>query len=95
MPMFFIISGYLFSKTHKSTGELYKGKALRIFVPYLVTMAIIIGMKLVLPMDMSYNQSVSGGLRSMIANALLYGGDRWFVYVLFIIFIFLIPIRGV
>lgn len=93
MPMFFIISGYLFSKTHKSTGDLYKGKTLRILVPYLTTMAIIIGMKLVLPADMSYNQAVKGGVRSLITNALLYGGDRWFVYTLFIIFLLLIPVR--
>ena len=36
MPMFFIISGYLFSKSQKSAAELYKGKTLRILVPYLV-----------------------------------------------------------
>lgn len=30
----------------------------------------------------------------MIANALLYGGDRWFVYSLYIIFVLLIPIRN-
>lgn len=93
MPMFFIISGYLFSKTNKSTGELYRGKTLRILIPYLFTMTIIIGMKLVLPTEISYNKSVEGGLSSMISNALLYGGDRWFVYILYLIFLFLIPVR--
>jgi len=93
MPIFFIISGYLFSKTHKSTGELYKGKTLRIFVPYLTTMAIIIGMKLVLPMEMSYNYAVGKGAYALIINVLLQGGDRWFVHTLFIIFLLLIPIR--
>lgn len=29
----------------------------------------------------------------MLVNALCYGGDRWFVYTLFIIFLLLIPIR--
>lgn len=94
MPMFFIISGYLFSKTRKTTAELYKGKTLRILIPYITTMVIIIAMKLVLPMELSYNQAVKGGALSMITNALLYGGDRWFVYTLFIIFVLLIPLRN-
>lgn len=63
MPMFFIISGYLFSKTKKSSGELYKGKTLRIVIPYLTTMAVIIGSKLILPQSMSYNSAVGGGYK--------------------------------
>ena len=94
MPMFFIISGYLFSKSRKSTAELYKGKTMRILVPYLTTMAIIIGMKLVLPASMSYNPAVGGGIKSLLINALCYGGDRWFVYTLYIIFLILIPARN-
>lgn len=61
MPMFFIISGYLFSKTRKSTAELYKGKTMRILVPYLFTMLILVGVKLVLPASLSYNSAVGGG----------------------------------
>lgn len=94
MPMFFIISGYLFSKTKKSTAELYKSKTLRILIPYITTMFVIIGMKLILPKEMSYNQSVGGGISSLLKNAFLYGGDRWFVYTLFIIFLLLIPVRN-
>ncbi len=30
----------------------------------------------------------------MISNALLYGGDRWFAYTLYIIFLLLIPVRN-
>jgi fucose 4-O-acetylase-like acetyltransferase len=93
MPMFFIISGFLFSKTKKSTAELYKGKTLRILIPYITTMFVIIGMKLILPKEMSYNQAVGGGITSLLKNAFLYGGDRWFVYTLFIIFLLLIPVR--
>ena len=93
MPLFFIISGYLFSKTRKSTTELYWGKTQRILIPYLFTMAVIIVMKLILPMGMSFNDAVQGGIKSLIANALLYGGDRWFVYTLYIIFLILIPCR--
>lgn len=61
MPMFFIISGYLFSKTKKSTADLYKGKAMRILVPYLFTMLILVCVKLVLPASLSYNSAVVGG----------------------------------
>lgn len=93
MPMFFIISGYLFSKTRKSTTELYKGKTMRILVPYLFTMLILVCVKLVLPDSMSYNSAAGGGIKSLIMNALCYGGDRWFVYTLFFIFLLLIPIR--
>ena len=66
---------------------------MRILIPYLFTMAIIIGMNLILPTEISYNKSVEGGLSSMISNALLYGGNRWFVYILYIIFLLLIPVR--
>lgn len=61
MPMFFIISGYLFSKTRKSTAELYKGKTMRILIPYLFTMLILVCVKLVLPASMSYNSAAGGG----------------------------------
>lgn len=94
MPMFFVISGYLFSKSQKSTVELYKGKVMRILIPYIFTMLILVCVKLILPTSMSYNSSAGGGYKSLIVNMLCYGGDRWFVYVLFIIFLFLIPIRN-
>lgn len=94
MPMFFIISGYLFSKTRKGTLELYKGKTMRILVPYLFTMLILVCVKLVLPASMSYNSAAGGGVKSLVTNALLYGGDRWFVYTLYIIFLLLIPVRN-
>ncbi len=94
MPMFFIISGYLFSKTWKNTAELYKGKTMRILVPYLFTMLILVCVKLVLPTSMSYNSAAKGGIKTLIINALCYGGDRWFVYTLFFIFMLLIPVRN-
>jgi hypothetical protein len=43
---------------------------------------------------MSYNSATEGGVKSLIFNALLHGGDRWFVYTLYIIFLLLIPIRN-
>ena len=94
MPMFFLISGYLFSKTHKSTGELYKQKTLRILIPYLAMMAIIIIVKLIVPSRFYYHQSAGGGAIPLITNALLYGGDRWFLYTMFIMFLLVIPFRN-
>ena len=92
--MFFIISGYLFSKSKKSIEELYKGKTMRILVPYLFTMLVIVCVKLVLPPSLSYNSAAEGGYKSLIIDALCYGGDRWFVYTLFFIFMLLIPARN-
>ena len=62
MPLFFIISGYLFSKTRKGTMELYIGKTKRILVPYIFTMAILIGVNLLLPSSLSYNSAAGGGI---------------------------------
>lgn len=64
MPMFFIISGYLFSKSQKSTAELYKGKTMRILIPYLFTMLILVCVKLFLPASMSFNTAAGGGINS-------------------------------
>lgn len=94
MPLFFIVSGYLFSLTKKDTWDLYRGKVQRLLIPYLFTMAILIGVKLVLPSSLSYNSAVEGGVKSMILNALVYGGDRWFVYVMFVMFVLIIPFRS-
>lgn len=93
MPMFFLISGYLFSKTHKSTRELYKGRTIRILVPYLFMMAIIIAVKAIVPSEYSYLNV--GGVGAMVRNALLYGGVRWFLYVMYIMFVLVIPIRNI
>ncbi len=92
MPMFFLISGYLFSKTHKGTGELYKGRTIRILVPYLVMMTIIMGVKLMVPSEYYYLKV--GGAWAMIKNTLLYGGERWFLYTMYIMFLLVIPARN-
>lgn len=93
MPMFFMISGYLFAFTKKSSHELYMGKVMRLLIPYLFTMMIVVAGKQMLPSSMSSNKAVDGGLWSMLYNWLLEGGDRWFVYTLLIIFVLLIPFR--
>jgi surface polysaccharide O-acyltransferase-like enzyme len=92
--MFFLISGYLFSKTHKSTSELYKQKTLRILIPYLAMMSVIIIVKLMIPARFYENQAASEGVISAILNTLLYGGDRWFLYTMFLMFLLVIPVRN-
>lgn len=93
MPLFFILSGYLFAKSQKGIKDQYEGKIKRLLIPYLFTMTIIVSMKLILPASMSYNSAVGGGIKSLLINALFYGGDRWFVYVLFLIYVILIPLK--
>lgn len=66
MPLFFIVSGYLFSKSKKSSLEIFKDKLLRLAVPYLFTMIIVVSSKLMLPSSMSFN----GGGRSIVFYAL-------------------------
>lgn len=95
MPLFFLLSGYLFAKSQKGMKAQYEGKMKRLLIPYLFTMTIIIGMKLILPTSLSYNSAVEGGFKSLVINALFYGGDRWFVYVLFLIYVILIPFKRI
>ena len=65
MPLFFVLSGYLFAKSNRGVKEQYKGKVKRLLIPYLFTMTCLIGMKLVLPASMSYNQAVGGGINHL------------------------------
>lgn len=65
MPLFFILSGYLFAKSQKGVKEQYEGKVKRLLIPYMFTMSIIVGMKLLLPASMSYNSAVGGVLNRL------------------------------
>lgn len=94
MPLFFILSGLLFSFSYKGVKQQYVGKVRRLLIPYVFTMAILIGVKLILPVSMSYNSAVMGGGKSLILNSLFYGGDRWFVYVMFLIYVILILFKA-
>lgn len=92
MPLFFIVSGYLFSLSKKDLGQTYKDKFLRLVIPYLFTMLIVVASKMMLPSSMSYSDG-SGMLLPMLKTWLLSGGERWFVYVLFLVFVIATPIR--
>lgn len=66
MPLFFILSGYLFAISQKGIKEQYKGKVKRLLIPYLFTMAVLIGMKLVLPASLTYNSAVGGASNHLL-----------------------------
>lgn len=90
MPCFFLVSGFLFSKSTKSWNTVMKDKLYRILVPYVFVCAITFSVKLCVP------QLAFGSYDSLGEYAkyyLLYGGDRWFLYVLFVIFLFVAPLK--
>lgn len=94
MPLFFIISGFLFSKSNKSSVRILKDKVLRLFVPYCFTMGLLFFIKQITPNSMSYNKLSAGGGVEAIVNIFLFGGDRWFVYLLFLVFVVILCIRS-
>lgn len=93
MPLFFIISGFLFSRSKRDSLSLLNSKILRLAIPYLFTMLIVELGKYLLPGSMAKNE-MGGGIFDVLDNVLLHGGDRWFVYVLFVMTIIVIPMRN-
>ena len=85
MNVFFLVSGYLsaFSKK-KSTAEILKGKVRRLLVPYISFSAATLGMKLIAPSLVNRKVETVG---SFVESLILRGGDLWFVYVLFVLFL--------
>lgn len=94
MPLFFFISGLLFAYSKKSNREVVKDKVRRLLVPYLFTMMLVIIAKQFLPADMSAYH-VGGGVISWISIIFVYGGERWFVYVLMWIFLLCLFFRKI
>ena len=91
MPLFFFISGLLFAYSKKSNWEVVKDKGRRLLIPYLFTMILVVIAKQFMPSDMAYNSN--GGGKHLILNLFVYGGDRWFVYVLMWVFLLSLPLR--
>lgn len=90
LNVFFLVSGYLFAHSKPRTFvENFKKKASRLLVPYLCYEVINLGVKLALPSLV--NRKV-GGQFEYIEDMLFKGGELWFVYVLFIIFLIWPPI---
>lgn len=82
MPLFFAISGFcVFSISNYA--QFVKKKVRYILLPYIVFNVIIIPLRMLLPQF----SLVSNGIKDTIVSILLYGGETWFLYVLFIIFL--------
>lgn len=90
LNVFFLVSGYLFAHSRPRTfAENFKKKASRLLIPYLGYEAINLGVKLALPQLV--NRKVGGELE-YVEDMIFRGGELWFVYVLFIIFLIWPPI---
>lgn len=90
LNVFFLVSGYLFAHSKPRTfAENFKKKASRLLIPYLGYEAINLGVKMALPQLI--NRKV-GGLLEYVEDMIFKGGELWFVYVLFIIFLIWPPI---
>lgn len=85
LVVFFLVSGYLFANSRpKSFLKTLGDKANRLLVPYFSFELINIVLKLVAP------ELVNRKIESVwvyIEKVLLYGGELWFVYCLFLIFV--------
>lgn len=82
MPLFFLASGYCFS--YKGNyKEFIKAKILRILLPYVVFGLIDMIPRQLLSSLVNRPGNVWDSLKSM----LLYGGQYWFLYTLFVIFL--------
>lgn len=80
MPLMFIVSGYCFKKKNFICVFIEKSK--RLLVPYFFMCTVTTFLQALLPM-LSVNDLTWG---KKIRNIFLYGGDYWFLYVLFFIF---------
>lgn len=56
MPLFFMISGFLFWGTKRDSLEIISNKFKRLMIPYLCVMGIILECKLFLPASLSYHK---------------------------------------
>lgn len=90
MPCFFIVSGILFFSNKKSYLTVLTDKIKRLAVPYFFICGISLCVKLANPSLAFVSKNT---LSDYLNYYLLEGGDRWFVYALFGIFLFVAPIK--
>lgn len=83
VPLFFLVSGFCFSYRNKTYKDHIKSKIFRIFIPYVVFSLIDLIPRILLQAFVNRPTNLSDGIKKI----LLYGGEYWFLYVLFIIFI--------
>lgn len=87
MPLFFVVSGFLFyGSSDKDTGSVIKKKAIKLLIPYLFVTLIVMTAKLFAPDTMADNSIGTGFLHSL-KFIFIDCGNRWFVYILFIVFL--------
>lgn len=90
LNVFFLVSGYLFANsTPRSFVANFRKKAGRLLVPYISYAIINLGIKLAFPSLV--NRKVEG-IDDYIWNFLFHGGELWFVYTLFLIFLVWPPV---
>lgn len=92
MPCFFMISGFLFANSQKTYAQVLGDKIKRLAVPYLVVCAISCVIKLLKPDLAAFGHS---GLTENLYYYFVKGGDRWFLYVLFFIFVIIHPLKKI
>lgn len=83
--VFFLVSGYLFAfSSNSSFTHTLNSKVKRLLIPYLCFEGINMAVKMMAPALV--NTKVDS-LGSYLSKMVLYGGELWFVYTLFIIFL--------
>ena len=85
LTVFFLVSGYLFANSRpRSFVENFKKKASRLLIPYVSIAVINLGVKMAFP---SLVNAQVGGMGEYIWHFFFEGGELWFVYTLFCIFL--------
>ena len=83
LPLFFIISGYCFS--YKDNYKQYITKKIkRILIPYLIFSLLNILLRILVPSLVNK----SDDFVTLLMNVIFNGGEYWFLYTLFMIFVF-------
>ncbi len=85
MPLFFLVSGFCFSYKRETAGYwgFIKKKIYRILIPYLTFNALDVVPRALLSSLVNRPKSISESIESI----LLYGGEYWFLYSLFSVFL--------
>ena len=86
MALFFLISGICYSC--KNLRVFIKKKLSRLIIPYLTFSITDLAIRIILPTFVNRPTNIYDGIKKI----LLYGGEYWFLYTLFLIFILYIQI---
>ena len=90
MPCFFVVSGFLFFSSTKGCKVHFHNKIYRLLVPYISVCLLQFCIKLMLP-SLAFGKF--GSIKEYVYYYLFQGGDRWFLYVLFLVFVLMIPLK--